>query len=133
VVGLLLRDGEVLIARRQSHQHLAGFWEYPGGKLELDEPVQAGLIRELNEELGIEVLSSSPFTVICHSYADKSVKLDCWLVESFCGEPQGREGQEVRWVTLEALPDYRFPEANHKISQQLREHVTDRIDARTSS
>ncbi len=106
---------EILISLRGASQHQAGKWEFPGGKVEEGEAVGKALARELREELGIEVLACSPLMTVSHDYADKAVLLDVWRVTAFMGEPQGLEGQPVRWVPRHALADYEFPEANTPI------------------
>ena len=113
-------QGEVLIAKRPDDKHQGGLWEFPGGKLETDETRQAGLARELQEELGITVQSSQPLIKIRHDYSDKSVLLDVWRVTAFSGEAHGREGQVVKWVSLDALDDYDFPAANQPIIRAAR-------------
>lgn len=114
------RDGCVLIAQRRTGQHLAGCWEFPGGKVEAGESVFHALTRELKEEVGIGVLGASPMLRISHQYPAKKVLLDVWQVTSFSDEPVGREGQSVAWVAPDALGSFRFPEANAAIVNALR-------------
>lgn len=121
VVAAVIRRGEhILIARRAAHQHQGGLWEFPGGKVESGEAVEAALVRELKEELGITATDFSPLIRISHDYPDKSVCLDVWTVTGFAGEPQGREGQPLAWVTGEELPGYDFPAANRTIVTAAR-------------
>lgn len=108
-------DGRVLLARRPEGKHQGGLWEFPGGKLEPDEPVLAALGRELHEELGIIPTRAVPLIQVPHHYPDKSVLLDVYRVDAFHGEPWGREGQQVAWVAREALDGYAFPAANRPI------------------
>ena len=119
VIAAVIRDaqGRVLIAKRPDHAHQGGLWEFPGGKLEADESRFAGLVRELQEELGIRVTEARPLLDIRHDYPDKSVRLDVWLVTGFDGEAHGAEGQPVRWVAAAELNDYAFPAANAPIVQ----------------
>lgn len=119
--GVVVRDGRVLISLRHSESHQGGLWEFPGGKLEPGETVEAALQRELYEELGIRAGKSSPLMRVAHDYKDKSVLLDFLLVESFEGEPQGREGQRWLWCPLADLPSYQFPEANKPVVARLVE------------
>lgn len=105
----------VLIAKRPLHVHQGGLWEFPGGKLEESETVHQALVRELKEELGIEVFSSAPLIQIRHDYGDKAVLLDVHCVNEFSGEPVGTEGQEIRWVSPHELHQYSFPAANKPI------------------
>jgi len=108
-------EGRILIAKRDTSRHQGGLWEFPGGKVEPGEAVEHALGRELDEELGIQVLDARPQIRIAHHYPDKSVLLDVWRVERFDGEAHGREGQPIRWVEASALTDYEFPAANRPI------------------
>lgn len=96
-------SGHVLIAQRPPGKHLAGGWEFPGGKLEPEESPFAGLCRELQEELGVQVAQAQPLICIEHHYDDRSVLLDLWHVSAFSGEPQGLDGQALRWVAVDDL------------------------------
>ena len=121
VVGVVLNEcNHVLIARRQSGQHLAGFWEFPGGKVEPSEAFDKALCRELHEEVGIQVTSSCFLFDLCYSYPKKDVNLLIYRVLSFSGEVLGCEGQQVKWVAIENLSDYTFPPANLPILEYLR-------------
>jgi 8-oxo-dGTP diphosphatase len=112
--------GQVLIAKRSDDQHQGGLWEFPGGKVEAGESVQSALVRELKEELGIQVEASHPLIQVRHDYPDKSVLLDVWEVTAFLGEPRGLEGQPLKWVSSRQLPDYEFPAANIPIVKAAR-------------
>ncbi len=113
-------DGRVLIARRPETAHQGGLWEFPGGKVEGGETVRAALVRELREELAIEVAAACRLIQIRHDYPDKHVLLDVWEVTRFDGEPQGAEGQPLAWVAADALPLYAFPAANQAIVTAAR-------------
>jgi 8-oxo-dGTP diphosphatase len=117
VAAAVIRDREqrVLIARRAESQHQGGLWEFPGGKLEPGEEPRAALVRELREELGIEVQVARPLIKLAHDYPDKQVLLDVWEVTAFSGEPRGLEGQPLAWVTARQLAGYEFPAANRPI------------------
>ena len=93
-------DGSILIARRADTQHQGGLWEFPGGKVEAGESVEAALARELKEELGITVEVARPLIKVQHDYPDKQVLLDVWEVSAFSGEPHGVEGQPLAWLSL---------------------------------
>ena len=112
-------NNEVLIAKRPQASHQGGRWEFPGGKLEEHELPEAGLVRELREELGILVTDSEPFIEIQHDYPDKSVFLEVWRVNSFSGEAYGCESQEIRWVSKSELSRYQFPDANLAILEKV--------------
>ena len=120
-VGVILNAaGEVLIAQRSQAQHQGGLWEFPGGKVEAGESIQGALMRELREELGIDVHSSRPLITIPHEYKDKRVLLDVHLVDNFSGEPLGLEGQPVLWVSKCRLAFYEFPAANKPIISAIQ-------------
>jgi len=121
-VGVIERNSpngmkHILIAKRSLDVHQGGFWEFPGGKVEEGERVIEALSRELNEELGIELLQDAiqPLIQIEHDYGDKQVLLDVWRVRGFSGEPRGREGQPLRWVPVNDLMQFAFPAANQSI------------------
>lgn len=121
VAGVIRNErGEVLIARRRPGTHLGGRWEFPGGKVEPDETPLDALRRELDEELGIVVSGVSPLITVSHRYPDKRVRLAFWRVESFRGDPVGREGQEVAWAAPQALDGYAFPEADRAVLKAIR-------------
>ena len=121
-VGVVRRNGRVLIARRPDHVHQGGLLEFPGGKVEPGESVQEALVRELQEETGLTVFASElrPVISIRHDYPDKSVFLDVWETDSSLGEPEGKEGQIVQWCKLSELVDNAFPDANRPILRALR-------------
>ncbi len=77
---------------------MAGRWEFPGGKVAEGESERQALARELEEELGIEVLSARPMMRLSHRYPDREVELSMWIVEGYRGEPRGRDGQRLKWV-----------------------------------
>jgi 8-oxo-dGTP diphosphatase len=99
VVAGILSDafGRVLIAQRPWRAHLAGCWEFPGGKVGPAEIPGLALRRELHEELGIEVDRAEPFITLTHDYPDRTVLLEFMRVLEWRGEPRGREGQRLRW------------------------------------
>jgi len=104
IVGIVPdRRGRVLIARRPAGKHMAGAWEFPGGKLHPGEAPMAGLRRELEEEIGIVVESAEPLLEQRFSYPDRTVRLDVWWVLSYRGRAEPREGQELNWVAADAL------------------------------
>lgn len=112
--------GCVLIAQRPPGKHMAGGWEFPGGKLEPDEQPLAGLKRELREELGIEVLDATQLIAYEHQYSERRVLLDLWLVSLYTGEPQSVEGQPLQWVALDELETVGLLEADRPMIPALR-------------
>jgi len=115
---------QVLLALRQAHQHQGGLWEFPGGKVEENESVYSALVREITEELGITIVRASELIKVNHDYSDKSVLLDVWKVSKYSGKPQGQEGQQLRWCTIEGLVESDFPAANLAIIRALKSEST---------
>lgn len=125
-VAIIVNDKEeVLITRRSAEQDQGNKWEFPGGKIEEDETSEQALKREIREELGIEVLTSTHMTDIEHEYKavdptqSKTVKLEVFEVKYWLGEPRGMEGQPMRWVKRGELPHIDFPNANKAIISLL--------------
>ena len=118
-VAAIVIDGQVLLAKRPDHLHQGGLWEFPGGKLEPGETVCQALVRELKEELNIEITPARPLITINHDYGDKKVLLDVWMVYDYKGEPRGCEGQDVEWVSISNLRKKTFPAANQAIITAL--------------
>jgi len=99
MAGVLLDDnGCVLLAQRPAGKHLAGFWEFPGGKLEAGETPLAALARELLEELGIHVRDAEPLVCLPWRYEHRELLLDAWRVSSWRGEPRSLEAQPLQWM-----------------------------------
>ncbi|MEC4728387.1 8-oxo-dGTP diphosphatase MutT [Shewanella sp. D64] len=122
-VGVIINyNQEVLLAKRPQHLHQGGKWEFPGGKVEQGETVTEALIRELKEEVNLDVSATTPLMQISHDYSDKQVLLDIHLVSHFDGEAKGLEDQEICWVAKENLVNYDFPEANKPIIDRILAH-----------
>jgi 8-oxo-dGTP diphosphatase len=113
------RDGRVLIAERPAGKHMAGRWEFPGGKVTEGESEAEALSRELREELGVDVTASRPFMRLAHSYEDRDVELSLWIVESFTGEPKGLDGQRLKWVRPSCLQNEDILEADRPFVQAI--------------
>jgi len=96
-------SGRVLIAERPVGKHMAGRWEFPGGKVAAGESEAEALTRELEEELGIEVIEARPMMRLRHRYSDCDVELSMWVVERYRGEPRSLDGQRLKWVERERL------------------------------
>ncbi len=122
VVAGVIRDscGRVLVAQRPAGKHLAGGWEFPGGKLDGAETPFAALRRELDEELGIAVGAAHPLIRIRHDYPDRRVLLDVWKVTEYRGTPLGRDGQKLRWCEVEALAAAQLLPADRPVITALR-------------
>ena len=121
VVAAALYDaaGRVLIAQRPPGKHLAGRWEFPGGKVAPGESEAQALARELREELGIEVRASRPFMRLTHDYTDRSVELSMWIVERFSGVPRPLDAQLLRWVPPALLGGEDLLEADRPFIEAL--------------
>ncbi|ASM48601.1 8-oxo-dGTP diphosphatase [Pseudoalteromonas espejiana DSM 9414] len=119
-VGVIKKNNAIFICKRADEQHQGGLWEFPGGKVEAGESVFAALKRELIEEVGITIHSSSQLMVIEHDYGDKCVKLDIHVVSNFSGEAHGAEGQPSEWVAISELSNYDFPAANADIIEKIQ-------------
>ena len=99
MAGVLLDGaGRVLLAQRPADKHLAGFWEFPGGKLEAGETPLAALARELLEELGIHVRAAEPLIRLPWRYGERELLLDAWRVSSWRGDPRSLEAQPLQWL-----------------------------------
>ncbi len=125
VVGILWRwhdsRSQVLLAQRPAGKPYAGYWEFPGGKIEAEEDAATALVRELEEELGIQVIESQPLATERFSYEHAHVELDFRLVSRFLGEPTGCEGQPLSWQQPDAIMlKPLLPALLHPRSQVLR-------------
>ena len=120
---LIDTDGRVLLTRRPPGKPMAGLWEFPGGKVEPDERPEDALIRELKEELGIEVREAclSPLTFASHSYDDFQLLMPLWVCRRWDGFVNPHEGQECTWVRPERLRDYPMPPADVPLIPSLVE------------
>ncbi|MFJ5450831.1 8-oxo-dGTP diphosphatase MutT [Pectobacterium carotovorum] len=118
----IIRNAEqqYFIARRPDGVHMAGMWEFPGGKVEEGETPEQALIRELHEETGIEASAPQALNDKTFSTPERIITLHFFLVETWQGEPYGREGQESRWVSVEELREEEFPPANAEMIRWLK-------------
>jgi 8-oxo-dGTP diphosphatase len=112
-------SGRVLIAQRPPGKMLAGRWEFPGGKLHDGEAAYDGLVRELREELGVEVQAAERLVRYQHEYPGRVVWLDMWVVGAWSGEPQGLDGQALKWVEVARLQEEDILEADAPIVAAL--------------
>lgn len=120
-VGVVLNaDGEVLIDQRLEEGLLGGLWEFPGGKQEPGETIEACIIRELQEELAIEVTVGQELISVDHAYSHKRLRFVVHVCRWLSGEPKPLASQQVRWVLPDDLGNYAFPAANAKIIAALR-------------
>lgn len=121
VVGLLFNaEGHILIARRPPQVVSPGFWEFPGGKVEVGETLEAALTREFFEEIGIEIAEIAFFLTITKDMPDKKLCLNVFNIRYFSGIPRGCENQEICFVPISELENYQFLPANREIIERLR-------------
>jgi len=118
--GLIHRDGRYLIARRKPGVHLAGFWEFPGGKREAGESLAECLQRELFEELRIRIGCPIPYQTIRHEYPEKIVELHFFRCTIEQGHAVPIDCSEIRWVFPDELTQFSFPPADHAIIEALQ-------------
>lgn len=116
-------DGRVLVAKRPQGKPMAGLWEFPGGKVEEGERPEESLIRELNEELGIDVTEAclAPLTFASHAYEDFHLVMPLYVCRRWSGSVRALEGQELAWVAPVRLSGYPMPPADVPLIAQLRD------------
>ena len=121
VVAAVLRDaaGRVLIAQRAPGKHMAGYWEFPGGKIAPGESSEQALTRELAEELGVALRRCHPLLQLRHDYPDRVVELEVFMVDDYGGEPQGLEAQALKWVAAAQLAAQALLPADRPIIEAL--------------
>jgi len=118
--GLVFRSGQLLITQRHADAHLGGLWEFPGGKLEPGETFEQSLLRELREELGVEVVVGELFETITHAYPERTVLLKFFLCQLPHGEPQPLDCAAVKWVDRAGLAAHDFPAADAALLDKLK-------------
>jgi len=124
-VALIDIDGRVLIAQRPEGKPMAGLWEFPGGKVQDGEAPEAALIRELDEELGIDVTENclAPFSFASHAYDDFHLLMPLYICRVWQGQVTPREGQALKWVRPMRLRDYPMPPADVPLIAMLRDFL----------
>lgn len=124
-VALVDVDGRVLLARRPEGKSMAGLWEFPGGKIEPGETPEAALIRELDEELGINTWASclAPLTFASHTYESFHLLMPLFICRKWEGVPSSKEGQTLRWVRPQNLRDFEMPPADIPLIPVIRDWV----------
>ncbi|MGE4299185.1 MAG: (deoxy)nucleoside triphosphate pyrophosphohydrolase [Desulfovibrionaceae bacterium] len=121
VAGILWRDGRFLAARRPEGKPMAGFWEFPGGKVEAGETLEAALVRELGEELAVTPVAYAYWREKRHDYESLRVRLHFFHVNEFSGAPEACEGHALKWVTTGEARAMPFLEADTDIVHALGE------------
>ena len=120
VAAIIRREGQILITRRPDNVHLAGLWEFPGGKVEPDESLQTALTREIREELGVEIEVLDERFQIQHDYPTRSVELHFFEARILSGEPKPLDVAAIRWVSPSDLDQFDFPEADRELISLLK-------------
>lgn len=120
---LIDQEGKILLAQRPQGKAMAGLWELPGGKVEPNETPEAAVVRELQEEVGVKTCAGclQPLTFASHRYEDVHLLMPIYGCRQFEGQPQAKEGQELRWIRPNQLKDFQMPEANYTIIGTLRD------------
>ncbi len=121
VAAIIWHEGLYLAAQRPEHALHAGYWEFPGGKVEAGEELEAALARELREELSIECLYCELWKTVEHVYAERQVRVHFFHVRAFTGQAQGLEGQKIQWVYPEQALQLSFLEADKALVHELHE------------
>jgi len=117
---LIFRADQLLITQRHAAAHLGGLWEFPGGKREAGETFEQCLIREIREELGVEISVGELFEAIAHDYPEKSVHLKFFNCRLLAGEPQPLDCAAVKWVDQTELAQFEFPAADARLLEKLK-------------
>lgn len=120
VVAVIRKEDLYLVAQRRPDDSFGGFWEFPGGKQKPDETPEAGLTREIQEELGIRIAVGTKRMVIEHRTPEKTIRLHCFDCRWLEGEPQAIECADWRWVRAGELESLRFPPASSPLIRQLQ-------------
>lgn len=117
---LIFRRGRLLITQRHADSHLGGCWEFPGGKREAGETFEQCLVREIREELGVEISVGELFEEIFHAYPEKSVHLKFFLCALLSGEPKPLDCAAVKWIQKAGLDAHEFPAADARLLERLK-------------
>ncbi len=116
---LIFRKGKILITQRYAGAHLGGLWEFPGGKREPNESFEQCLIRELREELGVEISVGNLLESVMHAYPEKTVQIKFFICQLISGEPKPLGCPAVHWTSRWELENYEFPAADVKLIDRL--------------
>ena len=122
-VALIDSDGRVLLAERPEGKIFAGYWEFPGGKIETGETPEAALVRELDEELGVDTKDSclAPLGFVSHPYDTHHMVLLLYVCRKWSGRPQPKEGDQLKWVAPARLRDFEMPPANKELISVIQD------------
>jgi A/G-specific adenine glycosylase len=129
-VAVVFRGKDLLIDQRPETSMLGGLWEFPGGKIEPGETPEECVVREVREEIGIDIKVEAPLTTIEHAYTHFTITLMAYICRYVSGEAQALQCSQVRWIRPEDLQDYAFPMANQKVFPFLRQWLDSHLDSR---
>jgi 8-oxo-dGTP diphosphatase len=118
---LIFHDGKLLITQRHARAHLGGLWEFPGGKREPGETFEQCLVREISEELGVEISVGKLFESVTHAYPEKTVHLKFFVCRLTGGEPKPLGCAAFKWIRAAELDNYPFPAADTKLLEKLHD------------
>ena len=116
---IIFKQQEILISQRDDHSHLSGYWEFPGGKREQGETFEDCLVREIREELNVEIELDGLFERVNYEYPEKVVTLQFYRCRYLRGEVKALGCRQYKWVALRQLSDYQFPPANEPVLRKL--------------
>lgn len=124
-IAMVDADDRILLTQRPEGKHLAGTWEFPGGKVHDGESPETALVREVAEELGVDITESclAPFTFASHRYEDFHLLMPLYICRVWRGIVQGREGQALKWVNINAMRDLPMPPADDPLVAMLRDFL----------
>lgn len=117
---LIFRAGQLLITQRHAKAHLGGCWEFPGGKREAGETFEQCLVREIREELGVEITVGGLFDEVAHTYPEKAVRLKFFRCTLLAGEPRALDCAAVKWIPKSGLDGHQFPPADARLLEKLK-------------
>lgn len=117
---IIFHDGKLLITQRHANSHLGGLWEFPGGKREVGESFEQCLVREIREELSVDISVGELFDEIFHAYSEKSVHLKFFICKLLSGEPRAIGCAAFRWIVKSELGNFEFPAADARLLEKLK-------------
>lgn len=120
VVGVLVKNNKLLIAKRRTDQMLGGLWEFPGGKVEMGETKEEALVREFQEEVGLDIDVLQPFCEVDHAFTHFTISITAYLCNYKLGKAKALSGSKIKWITLKNIDQFPFPKANLTIIKELK-------------
>lgn len=114
------KQNEILVSLRRNELHQGGKWEFPGGKVDIDESSEQAMLRELSEEVGLVATEYKHFKYVEYNYPDKKLSLDFYHVTQFTGIANSTVNQAVKWVDIDELQGFDFPDANKEVIEALQ-------------